>query len=267
MRVLVTGLSGFVGTALGPALSERNHEVRALPRAELAPQHFAGGEAVVHLANIAEPRTERSVLWDVNVGGTRRTAEAAARAGVRRFLYVSSIKAGSADYYGTTKLHAERALAEVSAGSGMEIVVLRPPLLYGAGVRGSFLWLLKAIASGWPLPFGSIRNRRSVLYVGNLANAIVLCIERVEARGRTYALSDGVALSTPDLCRALGQALGRPAKLFSFPVFPLKGFARTRGLAESLEIDDSAIRTEIRWKPPYSLEQGIRETAHWYLNR
>jgi nucleoside-diphosphate-sugar epimerase len=220
----------------------------------------------VHLANVAEPRTPRDVLWEINVRGTRRAAEMASEAGVRRFVYMSSIKTSSAgDFYGATKLEAERALAEVASRGEMEIVVLRPPLLYGAGVKGGFHLLLRAIARGWPLPFGAIENRRSLLYVENLADAIVHCLEDARAAGRTYALSDGRALSTPELCRMLGQALGRPAKLFPAPAVLLNRFSRIRALTESLEIDDSALRAELAWKPPFSLEQGMRATAQWYL--
>jgi nucleoside-diphosphate-sugar epimerase len=266
MRVLVTGLTGFVGSALGPLLRRRGHDVRGLPRANATGERFSGCDAVVHLANIAEPRTPRDLLWNTNVGGTRRTAEMARQEGVRRFVYVSSIKASVADdFYGKTKLEAERALVEVA--SKMEVVVLRPPLLYGAGVKGGFLFLLRAIARGWPLPFGAIENRRSLLYVDNLADAIVRCLEDSQAAGRTYALSDGPALSTPELCRLIGQALGRPAKLFPVPLVLLNCFSRTRTLTESLEIDDSALRAELAWKPPFSLEQGMRATAQWYLTR
>ena len=268
MRVLVTGLSGFVGSALKPVLMQRGHEVRSLPRGDWTARHFAGGDAVVHLANVADPRTPRSVLWDVNVRGTRAAAQMAAEAGVRRFLYVSSVKAQHADdYYGRAKLEAEHAVADVSARKHMDVVVLRPPLHYGAGVRGSFYALLHAIGQGWPLPFASVQNRRSLLYVENLASAIALCVELEPARGRTYVLSDGHNLSTPELCRRLGEALGRPARLFPFPVVLLNSVPRMRALTQSLEIDDSSIRRELGWAPPISVHDAIRQTGRWYLSR
>lgn len=268
MRVLVTGLSGFVGSALDPALVQRGHEVRRLPRRDWSARDFAGGDAVVHLANVADPRAARAVLWEVNVRGTRAAAELAAQAGVRRFIYISSVKADiGADHYGRTKLLAEQALAEVSARTRMEMVVLRPPILYGAGVRGSFYALLHAIGKGWPLPFGSVENRRSLLYVENLASAIALCLERDEARGRTFVLSDGPALSTPELCSRLGEALGRPARLFSFPVVLLNAIPRMRALTESLEIEDSTIRRELGWAPPFSVHEAMQQTARWYRSR
>ena len=284
MRVLVTGLSGFVGSALKPVLLERGHEVHGVQRGDETSANFTGFDVVVHLANVANPRTKARVLWDINVHGTRRTGEMAASAGVRRFIFVSSIKASGeatargrrfdgsenaigADVYALTKLHAERALAELSAHSGMELVVLRPPLVYGPGVKGSFRALLAAVAFGCPLPFRAIDNQRSLLFVANLASAIALCVERAEAPGRVYVLSDGSPLSTPELCRRLGEALGRPARLFPFPAMVLNRLPRVRALIESLEIDDSAIRADLGWTPPISIDAAMRRTAQWYVNR
>ena len=256
MRVYVTGVSGFIGRSLEPALVARSHEIRAT---------IDGCDAVVHLANIAHTAANPADLQRVNVDGTRQQAEQAAAADVRRFVYLSSVKAAAPDdAYGRAKLAAERALAQVS---GPEVVVLRPPLVYGSGVKANFLALMRAIARGWPLPFASIENRRSLIYVGNLCDAIIRCLEAPQAAGRTYLVSDGLPVSTPQLCRALGDALGRPARLFPFPARLLELYPGLRRLTRSLEVDDSAIRSELGWRPPYTFEEGLRATAEWYLTR
>jgi nucleoside-diphosphate-sugar epimerase len=252
MRILVTGATGFIGSHLCPALAAAGHELR--PTVE-------GCDAVVHLANIAHTAASPRELHRVNVEGTIAQARAALAAGARRFVYLSSIKAAQADdAYGRAKSIAEQALAQLE---GLEPVFLRPPLVYGPRVKANFLALMRAVARGWPLPLASIRNRRSLLYVGNLVDAIRHCLE-VSIIRKSYELSDGAPLSTPELCRALGRALGRPARLFPFPAALLRlapGLAR---LTESLEVDERAIREELGWRPPFTLEEGLRLTAEWY---
>jgi len=219
----------------------------------------------------------------VNVEGTRRLAEKAAAAGARRFVYLSSIKAlgeethglalngtevpAPKDAYGRAKLEAERALAEVARRTGLEVVILRPPLVYGPGVKANFLALMRAVDRGWPLPLASVRNRRSLVYLGNLVNAIGRCLEAPEAAGKTYFVSDGEPVSTPELVRALARALGRPARLLAFPPSVLGWIPSAPRLTRSLEVDDSAIRRELGWVPPFTFEEGIRLTCEWYLAR
>jgi nucleoside-diphosphate-sugar epimerase len=256
MRILVTGLSGFIGSSLGPALRARGHDVRN--------EDMHGCDAIVHLANIAHARVGREELWKVNVEGSARAATRAAEEGVRRFVYVSSAKAGAPDdVYGEAKVAAEHALAQVALRTGLELVVLRPPLVYGPGVRANFLALMRAIAQGWPLPLASIENRRSLVYVGNLCDGIAVCAESPAGAGKTFYVADGPPMSTPELCRAIGRALGRPARLFPFPqaLLPL---GRLTG---SLEVDDSELRLSLGWQPPFSLEEGLRATAEWYRQR
>jgi len=255
MRIHVTGAAGFIGSHLGPALAAAGHELRA---------SVAGCEAVVHLANIAHTSASPRDLHRVNVEGTIAQAKAALAAGARRFVYLSSIKAAQADdAYGRAKSIAEQALLQLE---GLEPVILRPALVYGPRVKANFLALLRAIDRGWPLPLASVRNRRSLVYVGNLTDAILRCVEGAVVR-KTYAVSDGAAVSTPELCRALGRALGRPARLWPFPPALLRLAPGLGRLAEPLEADDRPIREELAWRPPFSFEEGLRLTAEWYRAR
>lgn len=260
MKVHVTGQGGFVGGALVPALRANGHDI--VPA-------IANAQAVIHLAGIAHRRATDQELERVNFRLTQRLAEEAASVGAH-FVFVSSVKVhgeisdsplresspiAPQDAYAASKARAEQALRGID---GLRFAVLRPPLVYGAGVKANFHALMRAIARGWPLPFASIDNRRSLIYVGNLADALVRCMS---AEG-TYLVSDGAATSTPQLCREIGAALDRPARLFPFApsLLPLK-------LAGSLEVDDSAIRLALGWKPPFSRQAGLQATADWYRAR
>ena len=267
MKVAVTGAGGFVGSALCPQLAELGHEAYRLDPGDLDGMN---AEVVIHLAAIAHRRASPDELRRVNVDLAVQVGRAAAAAGAR-MLFLSSLKVhgeqseaplheGSPlaprDAYARSKARAEEALRAVP---GLRLTVLRPPLVYGPGVKANFLALLRAVARGLPLPLGSVTNRRSVIYVGNLAHAITRCIE---GEGRTYVVSDGVAPSSAELCRLLGEALGRPARLFPFPTafLPAK-------LRRSLVADGSALARELGWAPPFSLQEGMRATARWYLSR
>lgn len=271
MKVAVTGASGFVGRSLCTALSATGHEVVAVDLRTISePLDLTGAGAVVHLAAIVHARGGTPANFRrINVDLTELVGRAAAAAGAR-MIFASSVKVhgdGSkqtlkessplapAGPYAQSKAEAEAALRAIS---GLQFVVLRPPLVYGPAVKANFLALLKAIAWGLPLPLALVTNRRSFVYVGNLADAILRCIVHPRAVGRTYLLSDGVALSTPALCRAIGAALGRPARLFPFPPAWLPG-----PLVRSLEVDDRALRTELEWSAPFILEEALRTTAGW----
>jgi nucleoside-diphosphate-sugar epimerase len=286
MRIAVTGASGFIGRALCARLSRDGHAVRALVRAparalgdeqavvgDLArfrdwSRVLDGTQALVHLAGYAHGRGDDAALRTVNVAATRAAAEAASAGGVH-FLFASSIKVhgeishaplressplAPGERYARSKLEAESALRAVA---GLRLTVLRPPLVYGPGAKANFLSLLRAVARGWPLPLAGIENRRSLIYVANLVDAIVRCLD---VPG-TFLVSDGGAVSTPQLCREIGEALGRPARLFPFPPALLP-----RKLAGSLELDDSAIRA-LGWRPPFTRQEGLKATADWYLGR
>jgi nucleoside-diphosphate-sugar epimerase len=263
MRILVTGARGFIGSHLTPVLSAAGHELRA---------SIEGCDAVVHLANIAHTEASPAELHRVNVEGTIAQARAAIAAGARRFIYLSSIKAAHpVDAYGRAKSIAEQGLLRLE---GLEPVILRPPLVYGPRVKANFLALMRAIARGRPLPLASIENRRSLTYVGNLVDAVLRCLE-IPAHGKAFdasgsaaasvfELSDGAPVSTPELCRAIGHALGRPARLFPFPVALLRLLPVGSRLVDSQVTDDTAIRAALGWRPPFTFEQGLKDTVEWY---
>jgi UDP-glucose 4-epimerase len=220
---------------------------------------------------------------NVNTEGTLNLARQAAGAGVRRFVFISTIKVNGEgrdepyretdapapeDAYAISKWEAEQGLHQIAHDTGLEVVILRPPLVYGPGVKANFLSLLRVIERGWPLPLGAIRNRRSLLYLGNFVDAIRLCVEHPAAAGQTFLIDDGEAVSTPELIRRLAHAMGRPARLLAVPVGWLEFAGALLGrraavarLTGSLWVDSSLIRARLGWAPPYSMEAGLAVTV------
>jgi nucleoside-diphosphate-sugar epimerase len=304
LRVGVTGATGFVARAL---FSHQADDVQfvAISRQAVTAEKIIwrpgpdlsastdwrpvleGIDSLVHLAGRVHlaPDKDASAYFAENCAGTVKLAEDAAAVGVRRFVFLSSAKvlgdesgnealAESApvcpgDNYAESKLAAERGLAAL--GGAMRFTILRPPLVYGPGVKANFLALLSAVARGLPMPLASIQNRRSLIGVDNLAAVIVACIRSTKSEGRVYHVTDGMPLSSPDLVRAIASALGKPPRLFAFPVRMLEACGAAMGRAEtikrltrSLELDDSAIRTELGWRPIRTFKDGIADTARWY---
>jgi Nucleoside-diphosphate-sugar epimerases len=223
------------------------------------------------------------------VAGTAQLAREAARAGVRRLVFVSSIKVNGeesaityrpesppnpSDPYGISKWEAELELRKVEAETGMEVVVVRPTLVYGPGVKANFLELMKVVSLGIPLPLANITNRRSLIYVGNLVDILAVCASHPVAAGQTYLVSDGEDVSTPDLIRRVAAALGVTPRLLPFPValFRVAGklFGKSSAVSRltgSLAVDSAKVRGDLGWLPPYSMAQGLRETAEDFKSR
>jgi nucleoside-diphosphate-sugar epimerase len=222
---------------------------------------------------------------EVNVRGTLNLAQQAAEAGVKRFIFISSIKVNGEftgpghpfteadtpnpqDAYGVSKHEAEQGLCQIAAATGMEVVVIRPPLVYGPGVKANFASLMRAVKRGWPLPLGAIHNQRSLVALDNLVDFIITCITHPQAANQTFLISDGEDLSTTDLVRRMAQVAGVPARLVPVPVWALEGAGRILGkgdavqrLCGSLQIDSSKARKILCWEPKISLQEGLRRAV------
>lgn len=308
--ILVTGANGFVGAEVCRELVRRGRTVRAgVRRPEAVPPGcqpavigdigpgtdwsgaLRGVEAVVHLAARAHITDEKAAdpdaaFRETNVLGTRRLAEAAVKGSVKRFLLLSSVKVnGEAnrvpfteadqpaprDAYGRSKWEAEQALRQTAAGTGLAVTILRSPLIYGPGVKANFLSLVRMVDQGRPLPFGRVRNLRSLLGLANLADLIDRSLGHPAAAGRTYLAGDGEDVSTRELVRRIGAALGRPARLLPLPVWTLRMGGRLLGrsaqiekLAGSLRVDASLLKRELGWDPPSTMEKELERIALWY---
>lgn len=303
-RILVTGAGGFIGRALCPALAAAGHQViaglrrppdPAPPGAEprvigdIVPGRrwggeLDGGDVVIHLAQRAHRSAGAALAGEPQAAA--ELAAAAARAGVRRFVYLSSIKAMGettapgqrlhaddpprpVDRYGIAKLASERALAQVAPSSGLELAIVRPPLVYGPDVAGNFRALLRLAGSGLPLPFAAIDNRRSLIALDNLVDLVARIATHPAAAGKLLLASDGPALSTPALIRALAEGQGRPTRLFALPGALFAALRRLPALGPplarltlSLELDDGPTRAALGWTPPVTTAAALRATAY-----
>ena len=309
---LVTGATGFVGYALVQRLTVNRdsggvvvavsridrswpERVRPIQVSNLQPATQWGAvlqrvNTVVHLA--ARVHVMQDTATDplaafrtVNVDGTLNLARQAAASGVKRFVFISSVKVNGEstepghafseadapnpqDAYGQSKHEAEEGLRQLSADTGMEVVIIRPPLVYGPGVKANFAALMRAVQRGWPLPLGTVHNQRSLVALDNLVDFIVNCITHPQAANQTFLVSDGEDLSTPDLIRRMARAMNRPARLLPAPVWALKAGALLLGkgdavqrLCGNLQVDISKSRTLLGWNPPVSVDEGLRRAV------
>jgi len=307
--ILVTGANGFLGKRLAEILVERGYMTKKATRGYHADTIAVGNidgqtdwqlalnnvDVVVHTAarvhvmreQEAEPLIE---FRRVNVDGTLNLARQAASAGVKRFIFISSIKVNGektitgkpffaddtplpSDPYGISKQEAEQGLRLLSEQTGLEVVIIRPPLVYGPWVKANFRSMMLWLSRGVPLPLGLIKNHRSLVFIENLIDLIVLCSYHPNAANQTFLVSDGEDLSTTDLLRRMGRALNAPARLFSVPSALIIFGARMLGkgdvaerLCESLQVDISKTKNMLGWSPKISVDQGLYKTAQDFHN-
>ncbi len=309
MRALITGANGFVGLRLCGDAQRAGWQVRGAVRSPCPFWHgvesvsvgeieghtnwaqaLCGIDVVIHLA--ARVHVMHSTALDplpeylkVNVHGTENLANQAARAGVKRLVYVSSIKvngevtlqgakftedgqAAPQDPYGVSKWQAEQALRRIAQNTGLEIVIIRPPLVYGPGVKANFAALMRAVQGGWPLALGSVQNRRSLVALDNLVDFIATCMAHPKAANQTFLVSDGNDLSTTELVRGLARAANVPARLMPVPVWALRAGATLLGmegevqrLCGNLQVDISKARNVLGWQPPVPVDEALRRAV------
>lgn len=308
--VLVTGATGFVGTALCKQLRARGIAVTGAVRKDAQTGQvgigdlggdtdwraaLAGCDAVVHLAARVHVMSDTDAdplraYREVNVEATLNLARQAVLAGVRRFVFVSSVKVNGeatkrapfaaddvpapCDPYGQSKLEAERALQQLARETGLEVVIVRPPLVYGPGVKANFLNLMRLVKFGVPLPFGAIRNRRSMVALDNLVDLLIVCIRHPAAAGGTFMVSDGHDLSSGELVRMIANAVGKRFPLFPVPPALLAAGARMLGKAHvaerllgSLQVDIDVTQARLEWTPVIGPQAAIDQTVLYFLKQ
>lgn len=317
MRLLVTGATGFVGNALvARCVADPTWQVRCALRRQsttlpLGAESIVVGnlasdidwsrtvngvDAIVHTAARVHVMRDRAAdplieFHRVNGTGTLNLARQAAAAGVKRFVFISSIKVNGertipgrpyrpddmpapTDFYGVSKAKAEEGLRTLAKGSGMEVTIIRPVLVYGPGVKANFLLMMRWLHNGIPLPLGSIDNARSLVALDNLVDLIVTCVNHPAAANQTFLVSDGEDLSTTSLLRRTAAALGKPARLLPVPSWMLEWAFRTMGREEvgqricgSLQVDMSATQRLLGWRPPVRVDDALKQTTRHFLEQ
>ncbi len=314
-RILVTGANGFVGNSLCHQLTELGVDIIATVRTE-SPDMLSennqvevigtihkstywkgvleGVDTVIHLAARVHVMDELSVdplfeFRSVNTFGTLNLAKQAAQAGVKRFIFISTIKVNGEqtsmglpfkpddtntpiDPYGLSKYEAEVGLRKIARETGMEVVIIRPSLVYGPGVKGNFVSMMKWLAKGLPLPLGAIHNKRSLVSLDNLVDLITICIDHPNAANETFLVSDGNDISTTMLLTKLATLLNVPRRLLPIPSAWLMFFAKLLGrknvaqrLLGSLHVDISKTKTLLGWTPPYTVDESLKKTAQFFI--
>lgn len=314
MKILITGATGFVGSSILPAIHTHNvnvlgrrkpltHEVSDFFQAEInSSSDYTAGlkdvEIVIHAAARVHVVNDKSAellteFRSTNTAGTLNFAKQAAQAGVKRFIFISSIKVNGEhtyrdkpfsaddkpspeDPYGFSKAEAEEQLKKLSKETGMEVVIIRPPLVYGPGVKANFAAMMKLATLGIPLPLGGVtNNRRSLVYIDNLVDLIVTCIYHPKAANQTFLVSDDDDLSTTRMIKELNMALGKKSWLLPVPVILIEILGKLTGksaiinrLCGSLQVDISKTKALLDWQPPVSVKDAFTKTAsHFLINR
>ena len=309
MLIAITGSSGFIGKHLAKSIISKGHEVRLIQKlsgpnvfqiSDIATfdnwaKAFEGVDIVIHCASKVHcfDRPTKKIYREfekINVLATEKIAMQSAKSKVKRLIFLSTIKVNGEktkigfplknnsptcpeDLYAKSKLKAEKILKSISQEENLEIVIIRSPLVYGPNVNANFLKLMEFIYKGFPLPFLSINNKRSIIYVENLVSFIIICLKNDSAKNKTFLVSDALPISTPDLIKLISQFLKKNLKLFPCPLFILSivGFITKTSnkldkLIESLEIDPKETYEIMNWSPPFTTEKGIRKTVNWYKN-
>ena len=308
-RICITGANGFIGKTLYESLKAPDNHIRGFVRfmdldnnsSETEyisvgdinsktnwKDHLKGFDCVIHCAGLTHQMSsikDINVYNLVNIDGTKRLAEQSVEAGIKRLVFLSSVKVNGEstyqinmkqkfsyedkpnpqDLYAKSKLGAEKSLWEISSRTGLEVVVVRLPLVYGNGVKGNLERLIKLVKSRIPLPLSLVKNQRSMIGIDNLVDLLIRCIDHPEASGKTFLASDGEDLSTPELIKLIASSMGRKANLFPCPIFMLKLLTSVLGKREeinrlvgSLRIDDSYTKEILNWTPPITVKEGIR---------
>jgi len=307
-RICITGANGFIGKTLCKFLKASDYHIRGFVRAmdldNNSPEteyisvgdissktnwkdYLNGFDCIIHCAGLTHQinsNKDRYVYNLVNIDGTKRLAEQAVEAGIKRLVFLSSVKVNGEsthktntkqrfshkntsnpqDPYAISKFEAEKALWEISSRTGLEVVVVRLPLVYGKSVKGNLARLIKLVRLGIPLPLSLVKNKRSMIGIDNLVDLLIRCVDHPEASGKTFLASDGEDLSTPELIKLIASSMGITANLFPLPIFMLKFLGLVFGrseevnrLVESLRIDNSYTKETLDWTPIISVEKGI----------
>ena len=313
MKLFITGINGFIGQALTARLSETSHIISGsvrpgssydgFPMKDIThkkllidedwTQSLNGLDVVIHTAArahiinevVSNPLKE---FQKINVASTLNLAQQAADAGVARFIFISSIGVNGncntvpfveldepmpKEPYAISKYQAEKGLLDISRNTGMEITIIRPPLVYGPGVKANFKSMIQWMNKGVPLPLGAINNKRSFVALDNLVDFIILCTEHHQAANEIFLISDGEQVSTTELLKKVAKALGKKSLLVPVPIKIMILVAKLIGqsvmsdrLFESLQIDSSKARTLLGWKPVISMDEQLKKTVDAYLN-
>ncbi len=311
--ILITGATGFIGSHLTPQLEQENYQITIAlrtPSSKLSHHKqieikniddqtnwqnaLENIDTVIHMAarahilkeSVANPEAEFN---KINTQGTINLVRQSIQAKVKHFIFLSSIGAVTTlsdtiinesspcnpdTPYGKSKLEAEKAIEKLCKNTSMTYTILRPTLVYGANNPGNMERLLKLTAKGLPLPLGSINNSRSLIYVGNLVESIMTCIDQPNAKNQTFIVSDGEDLSTPELIKKIGKAMEKTPLLLPIPPSLIKIGTKLLGkgatgdrILGSLQVDSSKIRNNLNWTPPYTVDEGLQITANWFKNK